>query len=442
MARRQLKYASVLLLVVAGSGCKIRIEAGAETQGGPPAAAPALPEPVGDPLDEAGLDAAQQARKEEAEQYTATVIYKGGTIVASVALPSGDVLDFVDRGTLPGMPYAIPALPFGNEAFVLPLGLEIGLSELEQIPELLQLVATATPFHRPSFWPYILGEAPDAISIEDYLRRYQVGGQPFSTDRLYAGLVSKASNRGVSGYMSQFRPEVVDRSFSLIEFTVACPVEGPAQEQIGIVISVDKENVFGTNRQKLQDGEARMHIEYARSVGGQVGYVWDGMDGAFVDNPFRVHQPGEKVPVSIVSETSVEHLMAIFQVPTGDWWIAYNGDLLGYYPAKLFSMLNKSACRSAWYGEVYIRNPGTTIKTEMGSGQFGDAGLFNAAHVRNPKYYDLGWLGVEPKDEFSLIPKEPLCYNRTTLTHLGPPWNSSFFFLGGPGGKHPGCKWL
>ncbi len=179
------------------------------------------------------------------------------------------------------MPYAIPALPFGDEAFVLPLGLEIGLSELEQIPELLQLVATATPFHRPSFWPYILGEAPDAISIEDYLRRYQVGGQPFSTDRLYAGLVSKASNRGVSGYMSQFRPEVVDRSFSLIEFTVACPVEGPAQEQIGIVISVDKENVFGTNRQKLQDGEARMHIEYARSVGGQVGYVWDGMDGAF-----------------------------------------------------------------------------------------------------------------------------------------------------------------
>jgi hypothetical protein len=48
---------------------------------------------------------------------------------------------------------------------VLPPGVEMGLTELEQSPELVELAATATPLHRPTFWPYILGYAPDATSI-------------------------------------------------------------------------------------------------------------------------------------------------------------------------------------------------------------------------------------------------------------------------------------
>lgn len=226
-----------------------------------------------------------------------------------------------------------------------------------------------------------------------------------------------------------------------MEFAVFCPAEGDAQELIGIVISVDKRNVFGTNRKRLQDGEARMHIEHARVVNAKVQYVWDGMDGSFVDNPFRLHQPGEIVPVSILNERSVEHLMAVFQVPTGDWWIAFDGDLLGYYPASLFTMLNSHACGVAWYGEMLSKNLTAPPMTEMGSGLFVEAGLFKSAYVRNPKYYDLSWFGVEPKDEFAMAPYEPLCYNRTAFTYVGAPTNSSLFLLGGPGGKNSGCKW-
>lgn len=324
---------------------------------------------------------------------------------------------------------------------MLPPGLTLGLSELEQNPQLLTLAAEAMPIHRPTFWPYILGETPEATSIEDYLQYYQVGGQPLSKDRLYAGLASKQPSRGVSGYMSQFQPEVASDSFSLLELTVFCPAEGPVQEQVGIVISVDKMNGFGPNQELFLDGNARLHIEYARPINGEVRYVWDGMDGTFVNNPLRLHQPGEIVPVSVLDKTSIEHQMAIFQSLTGDWWIAYNGELLGYYPAKLFSSLNKGGCGSAWYGEVYNKNPGVTIKTEMGSGYFAETGLFNAAHIRNPMYYDLDWFGAEPKDESSLIPTEPLCYTKSPLIHIGSPWNSTFLFIGGPGGKNPGCKW-
>ena len=433
---------SFLLFMTLG-GCRIRLELQTESQSNEPGDVSVLPNPSeGTSEDEPVLDAVQKARKEEAERYTMEVIYQGATILHTVKLPSGDVIDFIDRNTLPALPYSLPALPLSAEDLVLPPGVQLGQTELEQIPQFVELAIQATPFHRPTFWPYIWGEAPYATSIEDYLQRYPVRGEPAAKNRLYAGLASNLPNRGISGYMSQYKPEVVSDSMSLMEFTVACPVEGPVQEQIGIVISVDKINGFGQNRQQYQDGEARMHIEYARMVNGQVSYAWDGMDGTFIPNPLRLHQPGEIVPVSVLNQSSIEHLMAIFQVPTGDFWIAYNGDLLGYYPASLFTMLNKGACKTAWYGEIYRQNPlQGNIKTEMGSGQFAKTGLLNAAHVRNPKYYDPYWFANEPKDEIGVSPIEPLCYSRSPLTLIGAPWNSTFLFLGGPGGKNPGCKW-
>jgi hypothetical protein len=159
------------------------------------------------------------------------------------------------------------------------------------------------------------------------------------------------------------------------------------------------------------------------------------MDGAFVANPFRRHHPGQKVPVSMLGGTQVEHLMAIFQVPWGDWWITYNGDWLGYFPASLFTKLNGGACGSAWYGEV-LRNPNkpVTMNTEMASGKFAETGWLNAAYVRNPKYIDLSWKIVEPQDDFASAPYAPLCYDRSPL------WDG-VFFLGGPGGNNPGCIW-
>jgi len=296
-----------------------------------------LPKPDHPTGEEPVLDQAQQARKEESERYVAEVIYKGSPIAQTIQLPSGDIIDGVERAMLPALPYALPPLPWLPQDVTLPQGVELGLTDIEQIPALADLVATAAPFHRPTFWPYILGET-DATSIQDYLARYQVAGQP-AGNRLYAGLVSKEPTRGVSGYMNQFRPEVALGSFSLLEFSVDCPADGPEQEMVGVVISVDKANSFGRSQPPLTDGEPRLHIEYARTQGGKAQYAWDGLDGEFVANPFRRYRPGQIVPVSALGGEQVEHLIAIFQSPTGDWWIAYRQELLGYYPAKLFTTL-------------------------------------------------------------------------------------------------------
>lgn len=134
----------------------------------------------------------------------------------------------------------------------------------------------STPFHRPMYWGYVLGET-EATSIEDYLDNYQVHGQLAAPKRLYAGLVSNAPTRGISGYMNQFAPRVEPWSFSIMEFAVACPAPnvGPAQELIGVVISVDKANGFGPNMYLHQDGKARLHVEFSRLQNGKLEFVWD-----------------------------------------------------------------------------------------------------------------------------------------------------------------------
>ncbi|HZF49397.1 MAG TPA: hypothetical protein VE093_12150 [Polyangiaceae bacterium] len=114
-----------------GSACTITIGPYDDTGGTAPPKTSVLPDPEGGPADEPPLEEAQQARLEEAEWYTRTVIYKGGEILHSIQLPSGDVVDFLNRDTLPAV-YELPALPFTLE---LPPGVELGLTELEQIPE-------------------------------------------------------------------------------------------------------------------------------------------------------------------------------------------------------------------------------------------------------------------------------------------------------------------
>ena len=428
-------FASALLL----TGCTITF--GPADESGAPAdhSGSALPEPEHPTGEGPVLDAAQQARKKESERYVAEVIYKGSPIAQTIQLPSGDIIDGVERAMLPALPYALPPLPWSPQDLTLPPGVELGLTDIEQLPELLDLATHAASFHRPTFWPYVLGET-DATSIQDYLDHYQVGGQP-SGNRLYAGLVSLKPNRGISGYMNQFRPEVALGSFSLLEFAVACPADGIDQEVVGVVISVDKVNSFGKHQPPLTDGEPRLHIEYARTQGGKTQYSWDGLDGQFVANPFRRYRPGQIVPVSALGGPQVEHLIAIFQAPTGDWWIAYRQELLGYYPAKLFTLLKGGACKSSWYGEVFNPDPeNSAVETELGSGKPAEVGRPHTAYVRNPTYYDLSWFGVEPTEDLFMGPYVPSCYTRSALLKSAAPWNSVFLF-GGPGGKDPQCKW-
>ena len=391
--------------------------------------------------DEPVLNGSQQTRKDEVDEYIREVIYHGATILDSVVLPSGDVVDFLDRNMLPAVS-APPELPFGLDLTV-PPGVELALSELEQIPELLAIAETATPFNRPAFWPYILGET-DATSLEDYLDRFTIGGAPGGSEHLHTGFAVQVPNRGVAGFMNQFQPKVEDGTFSLMEFAVSCPAGAAPQELIGGVISIDKVNAFGMNKHALTDNAPRLHVEFAvpDPMTGKTRYRWDEVGGHFKPYKPRIrHYVGETVSVSVLGGTQIEHLFAIWQDPLGDWYIAYQGEILGHYPADKFKLLSGGACQTQWYGEVARRTPASPTpwpKTEMGSGKFPEAGALNAAYVRNPIYFDSLLIPQIVKDAPLPIPDNPSCYRHSDLLDGTLP-GDRLFYLGGPGGNDPAC---
>ncbi|WP_170319832.1 neprosin family prolyl endopeptidase [Polyangium spumosum] len=451
-----MKGVSIVLIAHILSGCVIRFGPLDEDGDGTSVndERPTLPTPKppggGTPApseEEPVLDDAAQARQAEVDEYIRDTIYDGATIVDSFMLPSGDVVDFLDRNTLPAVPYEPPVLPFSQADLTLPPGVELGKSELEQIPQLLALAETATPMHRPTFWPYVLGET-DATSLQDYLDRHQLGGEPGGSEHLHAGISVDVPNRGVGGFVNQFRPEVQPGSFSLIEFAVGCPAKGIPQEMVGVAISIDKVNGFGKNNTTLTDNHARLHVEYAitNPSTGKLEYTWDHKDGKFKPNKLpHLHYPGEKVDVSEIGGKQVEHLLAIYQDLMGNWWIAYQGHILGHYPADLFKSLNSQACRADWYGEVARFKPKAPTPwpaTEMGSGKFPNINdLSNTAYVRNPAFVESFGL-VAPAYSMVLdsLTEQASCYNHSEPqdgTLLG----DRLLYLGGQGGKAQGCVW-
>jgi hypothetical protein len=209
------------------------------------------------------------------------------------------------------------------------------------------------------------------------------------------------------------------------------------------VISVDKLNAEG------RGGEPRLHIEVAlpdlQGGGPDPVYKWDGADRYFRPNPFRRHRPGEVVDVSVLAGKQVEHLMGIFQMPgTGDWWLFFDNDLLGYYPADIFTTLHAGACGSGYFGEAAWRKPkdpnaqNRWPKTEVGSGQYANTGPLLTAYVRKPQYVDpTYWYPrdvQQPYGEFADSPQA--CYTARVDLSNG---YVDYVWVGGLGGYDPNC---
>ena len=279
---------------------------------------------------------------------------------------------------------------------------------------------------------------------------------PADQDRLYAGLDAPVPNRGVSAIVNHFSGEVEDHTLSLVEVAVSCPAFGPPQEVIGVMIALDRANPDARRKVSEEGLKPRIHVEVIRQVNGKSKAVWDIKEGGFVRfsydwgnlSPF-VKLPGRtvlggEVSVSEPGGKQVEHRIDIFQMPWGDWVIAYRGELLGYFPAGLFTMLKTGGCRAHWYAEVYDGTPVNWTFTDMGSGQFASAGLNQAAYIRQPTFRDMNWLEMVPVDDGTnhSKPNVPACYTRSKWLDIYPLLSvlGKGFFYGGPGGGSSGCN--
>jgi hypothetical protein len=408
-------------------GCSITEESAAED-----GEHPGLPAPTIIRADPQALDSEQRRRHDEVERYLAARYREHGwRIIETTQTYGGDVVDWLDPTSVPGSQIEPPPKPSPEELQTAP-GASRGLTEFDMYPELRGPEGTV-PLLRPSFARYVQGET-EASSVEDFIRRHHVPGMPAGQKRLYAGLGKVVANKGATSWVNAFGGSIESETLSLLEMAVVCrgPDPGTTHEQVGIAASRDRHIYF--------DSLVRLQVEFMTAgdqvTGNQIG-GWHPFFSGFIAAAGSPYPVGAVLAVSAVGGSQYEHPFTI-QQSGGDWWVAYNGSWLGYYPGSLFNLINVSACEALWYGEVYDPTPTSWTWTDMGSGLFASAGYGNASYFRNPSYVATSGSSYWADGTANLSPNAAACYTRTTMLSGAAPF-TRYFYLGGPGGEAPGC---
>jgi hypothetical protein len=153
-------------------------------------------------------------------------------------------------------------------------------------------------------------------------------------------------------------------------------------------------------------------------------------------------------PAALINGTSVlggeQFTIAIkYQLYNSNWWFQVQGKWIGYYPASLymgnqsvFSTLGDHASWVAFWGEVYSSNsdPKTTW-TQMGSGQFAEAGADYAAFESNLRYQSDRGGGMTDMNGTGSAENTSLYDYQLHMKSGGS--LGSYLLLGGPGAKQP-----
>jgi len=116
----------------------------------------------------------------------------------------------------------------------------------------------------------------------------------------------------------------------------------------------------------------------------------------FMQTNSNVVLGGALTPVSTSGGTQYEIQLEYYRdvTDTGNWWLKFGGQSVGYYPDSLYNSEGLASFASpvgcTYGGEIVNTAPGgfhTT--TQMGSGSFPSQGWQYAAYIRNMQYVDL-----------------------------------------------------
>lgn len=142
-------------------------------------------------------------------------------------------------------------------------------------------------------------------------------------------------------------------------------------------------------------------------------------------------------PISKYQNSQYDISILVWKDPEqGNWWMQFgSGNVLGYWPASLFSYLTDSASMIQWGGEVVnSASDGQHTTTQMGSGHFPEEGFGKASYFRNVQVVD-GSNSLRTPKEVETFTEQPNCYDVQTGKNGG--WGS-YIYYGGPG-RNPNC---
>ncbi|XP_066326891.1 protein neprosin-like [Miscanthus floridulus] len=166
----------------------------------------------------------------------------------------------------------------------------------------------------------------------------------------------------------------------------------------------------------------------------------------FVQTSSRIAIGASISPVSSAGGAQYDMTLLIWKDPKlGNWWLSYGDQLVGYWPAQLFTHLSDHATMVEWGGEVVDTRPGGVhTATQMGSGRFAGEGFGRASYFRNLETVDAdNSLAEVALDAIQTLAENPACYDiRKAYDDDGQHsarggWGTHFYY-GGPG-HNPAC---
>ncbi|XP_027921779.1 uncharacterized protein LOC114179583 [Vigna unguiculata] len=136
-------------------------------------------------------------------------------------------------------------------------------------------------------------------------------------------------------------------------------------------------------------------------------------------------------PISSYNGGQFDITLLIWKDPkSGNWWLQYGADnLIGYWPASLFSNLRYHASMIQFGGEIVNLGSSGHTSTQMGSGHFAEEGFGKASYFKNMKVVD--WHNsLIPLSNIKVLVDHPNCYHLQQRSSKA--WGN-YFFYGGPG---------
>ncbi|KAG0576625.1 hypothetical protein KC19_5G094400 [Ceratodon purpureus] len=150
----------------------------------------------------------------------------------------------------------------------------------------------------------------------------------------------------------------------------------------------------------------------------------------FVQVSNKVLLGGSISPPSEADSDQYEIKLRVFKdEDSGNWWLQFNQEYVGYWPSYLFHSLRDTSDLIQWGGEVFdVREGDAETKTHMGSGAPSTSGFGKAAYQRNLQYVDFKDNKFYDAHDLQAVSTNPSCYSVSPESSEA--WGSHFFYGG------------
>jgi hypothetical protein len=137
---------------------------------------------------------------------------------------------------------------------------------------------------------------------------------------------------------------------------------------------------------------------------------------------------------SVPHDSTQYYLPFQYKFANGNWYLFYNGTLIGYYPGSVYN--GGQLTRYSTLLEFGSESVGTTVWPAEGSAQFGAAYGYDEAAYQRLLFY-INTSNVSVWDSLTYDAPSPACYTGSAPHFSGSAGWGVYFYFGGPGGT--GC---